>query len=251
MPNVGTPKLGTRKEGTDMNRHIGGALLAGLLLVSVAAAARPVNGGFGCFGPTVGFVNFDGLNAAFDSGGITRQLGSMHWGFGGAGYALIDRIVIGGSGWGGSQTVASDSLRAQVEISGGEFDLGYQVFSMKHLIVAPMLGIGGSGYTIELQKLSGTIPSFNELLLNPGRTSKVSFSSFSITPQLMVTVPISFVGLQLRGGYCYTPTNPEWELENGGKLPSGPTISKGMPFATLNVVFGGFEGGTRRHRSKK
>jgi hypothetical protein len=233
-----------------MTRHVTSVLCLALL-VSTAVAARPVNGGFGCFGPTIGFVNFAGLDSAFANGGITQKLGSMQWGFGGAGYALIDRIVIGGSGWGGSQTVASDSLRAQVEISGGEFDLGYQVFSMKHLIVAPMLGIGGSGYTIELQKLSGTVPDFNELLRNPGRTSTVSFSSFSITPQLMVTVPISFVGLQLKGGYCYTPMNPEWELENGGKLPTGPTISKGMPFATLNVVFGGFEGGTRRRGNRK
>jgi hypothetical protein len=175
----------------------------------------------------------------------------MQWGLGGAGYALIDRVVIGGSGWGSSQTVASDSLRAQVEIAGGEFDLGYQVFSIKHLLIAPMLGIGGSGYTIELQKLSGTIPSFNELLLNPGRTSTVSFSSLSLTPQLMITVPISFVGLELRGGYAYTPMNPEWQLENGGELPTGPTISKGMPFVTLNVIFGGFEGGTSRRRGRK
>jgi hypothetical protein len=251
MPNFGTPELGPRKGGTEMKRHIGMAMLAGLLLVSVAVAVPPVNGGFGCFGPTIGLVNFDGLHAAFASGGITQPLASLQWGLGGAGFALIDRIVIGGSGWGGSQTVASDDLRASVEIGGGEFDLGYQVFSIKHLLIAPVLGIGGSGYTVELQKLSGDVPNFNELLQNPGRTSKVSFSSFSITPQLMVTVPISFVGLQLRGGYCYTPVNPAWELDSGGKLLTGPTISKGMPFATLNVVFGGFEGGTRRRGNRK
>jgi hypothetical protein len=67
----------------------------------------------------------------------------------------------------------------------------------------------------------------------------------------MVTIPISFVGLQLRGGYCYTPMNSEWGLEGGSTLSSGPTISKGMPFVTLNVVFGGFEGGTRRHSGRK
>jgi len=233
-----------------MKRHNGIGLLAGLLAVSVAVAAPPVNGGFGCVGPTVGIVNFDGLNDAFEDGGVQlkEKLNSLHWGFGGAGFALIDRIVIGGSGWGGSQTVGSDSLRATVQISGGEFDLGYQVFSTKHLLIAPVLGIGGGGYTIELQKLSGTAPTFNELLKNPGRTGRVSFSSLTLSPQLMVTVPVKFVGLQLRGGYCYTPSTPEWGLEGGSKLSSGPTISKGMPFATLNVVFGGFEGGTRRRK---
>jgi len=228
-----------------MTRHITSLLLLALS-AATAVGAPPVNGGFGCFGPTVGMVDFSGLDEAFAAGGITQKLGSMQWGFGGGGFALIDRVVIGGSGWGSSQTVGPDSLRATVEIAGGEFDLGYQVFSMKHLLIAPVLGIGGGGYTIELQKTSEAPQNFNQLLENPGRTSKVSFSGLTLSPQLMITVPISFVGLQLRGGYCYAPTNPEWGLEGGGKLSSGPTISKGMPFATLNVVFGGFEGGTRR-----
>jgi len=233
-----------------MKRHVTSLLLLGFL-AATAVATPPVNGAFGCFGPTVAIVNFDGLNATFHGADSSfGKLSSVQWGFGGAGFALIDRVVIGGSGWGGSQTVGSDDLRASVEVAGGEFDLGYQVFSMQHLLVAPVLGIGGGGYTIELQKLSDAPLTFDKLLENPGRTSKVSFSSLSLSPQLMVTVPISFVGLQLRGGYCYTPSNPEWGLEGGSKLSSGPTISKGMPFATLNVVFGGFEGGTRR-RGKK
>jgi hypothetical protein len=232
-----------------MKRHITGLLLASLL-AAAAVAAPPVNGGFGCFGPTVGIANFDSLDNALSSGGITQKLSTMQWGFGGAGFALINRVVIGGSGWGSSQTVGSESLRATVEIAGGEFDLGYQVFSMQHLLVAPVLGIGGGGYTIELQKLSDSPGTFDKLLEDPGRTSKVSFSGLTLSPQLMITVPISFVGLQLRGGYCYTPTNPAWELENGGKLSKGPTISKGMPFATLNVVFGGFEGG-KRNRGRR
>jgi hypothetical protein len=227
-------------------------ILVVLALATTVVAAPPVNGGFGCFGPAVGIVNFDGLTQAFKDGGIEFKdpLNSLQWGFGGAGFALIDRVVIGGSGWGSSQTVGSDSLRATVEISGGEFDLGYQVFSMKHLLIAPVLGIGGGGYTIELQKLSEAPLIFGQLLENPGRTSKVSFSGLTLSPQLMVTVPISFVGLQLRGGYCYTPVNPEWGLEGGSRLSSVPAISKGMPFATLNVVFGGFEGGTRRRGRK-
>jgi hypothetical protein len=232
-----------------MRRYVT-SLLAVVLLAATATAAPPFNGGYGCFGPTVGIVNFDGLNTALSGGGITQKLASMQWGFGGAGFALIDRVVIGGCGWGGSQTIGSNAndLRATVEISGGEFDLGYQLITLKNLLVAPMLGIGGGGYTIELQKLSGMPPTFDSLLRNPGYTSKVSFSGLTLSPQLMVTVPVAFTGLQLRGGYCYTPVNPQWELEGGSKLAQGPSINKGMPFVTLNVVFGGFEAGKRRSR---
>jgi hypothetical protein len=234
-----------------MKRHIAVALLAGLLLASVVVAAPPINGGFGCFGPTVGIGDFSGLDDALATGSITQKLGSLQWGFGGAGFALIGRIVIGGSGWGSSQTVGSESLRATVEIAGGEFDLGYQIFSMEHLLIAPVLGIGGGGYTVELQKLSEAPLTFGQLLESPGRTSKVSFSGLTLSPQLMITVPISFVGVQLRGGYCYTPGKPQWGLEGGSRLSWGPAISKGMPFATLNVVFGGFEGGPRRRGGRR
>ena len=116
-------------------------------------------------------------------------------------------------------------------MSGGEFDIGYQVLSMKNLVVAPMLGIGASGYDIELQKLAGDVTNFGKLLENPGRTSTVSTSSFLLNPHLMITIPISFVGIQLKGGWMFTPTNDGWELADGGKLNTGPTIAKGMPYA--------------------
>ncbi len=220
-------------------------------LLSATALARPVvNGGFGCFGPTVGIVNFDGLNRALNPGGIQfdRELNSMQWGFGGAAFAIVNRVVIGGSGWGSSQTVGTGDFRATVEIAGGEFELGYQFLSLEHLLIAPVLGIGGGGYTIELQRVSNAPLTFDQLLQNPGRTSQVAFSRLNLSPQLLVTVPISFVGFQLRGGYCYTPANPEWGLRGGSILSSGPSVTKGMPFVTLDVVFGGFEG-AKRHRS--
>jgi hypothetical protein len=230
-----------------MKRHTAGLLLIALL-AAFAVAAPPLNGGFGCFGPTVGLVDFAGLSQAFKDAGVqlAHEPSSMQWGFGGSGFALIDRIVIGGGGWGSSQTVGSDSLRATIQIAGGEFDLGYQVLSLKHLLIAPVLGIGGGGYTIDLQKLSAEPLTFGQLLENPGRTSTVSFSGLTLSPQLIITVPITFVGVQARGGYCYTPMDPEWGLHGGGRLASGPTIAKGMPFVTLNVVFGAFEGGKRR-----
>ena len=164
MSIAGATGLGPQKGGTKVKRHFVGLLVV-VLAASTTVAAPPVNGGFGCFGPTVGLVNFDGLSRAFNGGGyqFIQPLSSMQWGFGGAGFALIDRVVIGGSGWGSSQTVGEEALRATVEIAGGEFDLGCQVLSLEHLLIAPVLGIGGGGYTIELQKLSGAPLTFDSL----------------------------------------------------------------------------------------
>ena len=228
------------------------ALARALLVAAGGALAKTSRttsgGGFGGFGPSLVFADFAGLNSAFARAGITQKLDPMHWMFGGSGYAFIDRIVIGGMGWGGSQSVASDSLRARVSLSSGEFDVGYSVLSIPHVVVTPMLGIGGGGYTVELERLTGSVPNFDSLLRCPGRTSSASLSSFTLNPQLMVTIPISFVGLQLRGGYLFSPAASEWELADGGALLSGPTVAKGAPYVSLNIVFGGMSTNTPRVR---
>jgi hypothetical protein len=222
-----------------------------VLLAATAFAAKPVGGGFGCFGPLVAFTDFQGLNDAFGAAGIPHKLNSTHWAFGGAGYGLVERIVIGGSGWGGSQTIASDSLSAEVSVSGGAFNIGYQVLSTKHLIVAPVLGVGGGGYSITLRKLSGSVPNFGELLLDPGRTSTVSFSGLQLSPELMIVIPVNFTGLQIRGGAVYSPMSADWTLEDGGKLNQGPQVSKLMPYVSASIVFGGFGRGGRTRAKVK
>lgn len=219
------------------------AMLTLALLAAVGGASAKAGtangGGFGAFGPSLVFADFTGLNDALSGAGIARELDGMHWMFGGSGYALIGRVAIGGMGWGGSQSVASDSLRARVSLSSGEFDMGYSVLSVPHLIVTPMLGIGGGGYTVELERLTGSVPNFDSLLRYPGRTSSISFSSFTLNPQILITIPVSFVGLQLRGGYLFSPAASEWELADGGTMLSGPTVAKGAPYVSLNIVFGG------------
>ncbi len=195
-------------------------------------------GGFGGFGPTVAFVDFDALNAELAGNGFD-ELGSMHWMFGGGGYAHIGRVVLGGSGWGGTQSVSSDDRLLRVNIAGGMFEAGYALLNLKHLIVIPMLGIGGNGYTLTVESLEYP-GSFGEFLEGPGPTSSVGFSGFTLTPELVIDLPVKFIGLQLRGGYAYTPETPEWKFPGGGALARGPEVAAGHPFASLQIIFGGY-----------
>uniref|UniRef100_A0A7C4CC00 Outer membrane protein beta-barrel domain-containing protein n=1 Tax=candidate division WOR-3 bacterium TaxID=2052148 RepID=A0A7C4CC00_UNCW3 len=229
------------------------ALVLSIALAASSAAAGKhgsTSGGFGCFGPTLAFVDFSGLNSALAAHG-SGQLSTMHWTFGGAGYAFVNRIVLGGAGWGGSQNLSlrSDSLLCRVSFSGGQFDVGYSLLDLKHLLVAPTLGIGAAGYDIELQPVESNVPNFDSLLVNPGRTSTVSTTSFSLVPQLVITIPVSFVGLQVKGGYCFAPGSHEWKLADGARLAKGPELAKGTPFVSLSVVFGGL-GRERKTRIK-
>lgn len=212
-----------------------------LLFLSAIALARTTAGGYGAFGPTLALLNYDAINSTFQRYGFTN-LNSRHWLFGGGGYALANRVLIGGAGWGGTQSVTSESLDllCRVNYGGGEFRAGYAILDFKHLLVITGLGIGGGGYSISLSPENRTIPSFDSLLVQPGRTSTLNFSGFSLNPQLALILPLSFVGLELRGGYNFGPLGANWRLEDGGILLRGPQMPGSSLWFSLNVILGGF-----------
>jgi hypothetical protein len=154
-------------------------------------------------------------------------------------------VLIGGSGFGGEQTITGSPEVGprviDVEFSGGQFDIGYAVFARKHLVVAPMLGIGATQYDLTLTYATGDMGGFGELFGNGGRTTQLAYEQFSLTPQLMVAVPVSFAGIILRGGVVVSPASAKWEFEDGGRLLDGPEMSKLTPFVGLNVMFGGLD----------
>ena len=218
-----------------------------IIVLSAPALGRRLkgpSGGFGWFGPLVSFVDFAGLNAELDRVGVNK-LNSLHWQFGGGGHAHIGRIVIGGSGWGGSQSVSSDSQLIRVDIGGGQFEAGYSILMLKHLVVTPMLGIGGNGYTITTENRNYP-GNFQEFLRGPGPTSSIKFDNFSLVPMLDILIPVKFIGIRLSGGYSYTTGTPEWEFPGGGILPGGPDVAAGSPFASLSIAFGSMRSGNRR-----
>ncbi|MEO0025312.1 MAG: hypothetical protein ABIK54_00930 [candidate division WOR-3 bacterium] len=212
-----------------------------LLFLSAIALARTTAGGYGAFGPTLALLNYDDINTTFQHYGFTN-LNSRHWLFGGGGYALANRVLIGGAGWGGTQSVTSESLNllCRVNYGGGEFRVGYAILDFKHLLVIAGLGIGGGGYSISLSPENRTVPSFDSLLAHPGRTSTLNFSGFNLNPQLAVILPVSFVGLELRAGYNLGPLGANWGLEDGGTLLRGPQMPDSNLWLSLNVIFGGF-----------
>lgn len=215
-----------------------------VLILLTLVSARTTAGGYGAFGPCIALLNYEKINNTFQRYGFT-SLSNRHWLFGGGGYALTNRVLIGGAGWGGTQSVVSESLNVlcQVNYGGGEFRTGYVIFDFRHLLVAPGLGIGGGGYSISLSPENRTVPSFDTLLTNPGRTSTVDFSGFSLNPQLTFILPFSFIGLELRGGYNIGPLGANWRLEDGGTILRGPEMTKGNLWFSLNIILGGFSHG--------
>ncbi len=209
-----------------------------LVVLTTTIFARGTSGGIGTFGPALGMIDFSPVNRHLQANGF-EQLSSTHWMFGGGGYAIANRTIIGGAGWGGSQTVASESVFCEVSYGGGEFRAGYLIIDLKNLLIAPMIGIGGGGYTIHLEPYQHKPFSFDELLQNPGRTSTISYSGFCLNPQIGITIPVSFIGIDIRGGYNLGPFTSRWRFSDNTPLTQTPEMKKGTPWVSLNIMLGG------------
>lgn len=225
--------------------------LVAIALVPALLFARGTNGGMGTFGPTLALIDFSNLNNSLRNAGF-EEVSSKQWMLGGGGYLIANRTMIGGAGWGGNQTVTSDSSQVicRVNYGGGEFRAGYIILDSRYLLITPGIGIGGGGYTITLESENQNIPDFDTLLRNPGRTSTVSLSSFSLNPQIAFTIPISFIGIDIRGGFNFGPFASKWQFADHGVLGGGPKMSNGVPWVSVNFLFGGFYRGKIRVKEK-
>jgi hypothetical protein len=223
-------------------------VLPALMLVANPALAKKDGkseaGGWGGFGPYVGFFNPDDFNKFMaDRGFDQEKLARQHFMFGGGGLAVVDRVTIGGYGFGGHQRSSSAAKVLYVDYGFGAFELGYLLLCCDHLKLGPALGIGGGGYTLTLTPSSRTLPSFDTLLENGVQSWTISNSSFTLAPAITVLVPINWVGLMLKGGYLYSPAAADWKIGDIPIAAPAPPLHSSGPFLSLQVVFGGSNNG--------
>lgn len=192
--------------------------------------------GFGGFGVTGVMLNLDEINERLTAVGVD-PLDQWMIGMGGGGWGGKG-VVLGGWGFGGTRTTASESLKVRAGFGAGFFEAGYSIRIFDFLWLKPLLGIGGCGYSLDLRPILGDV-RFDSLLLNPARTSKVSLGGFVLAPALGITIPINFVGLSLKAGYIYQPVEGDWTLADGSAVTGGPSLLANGPYITAHIIFGG------------
>lgn len=193
-------------------------------------------GGFGMWGimPQVGE-----LNKSLKSHGIT-EIKDISYGWGGAGWAVIENLWIGGAGFGASSSSSSEDLTLEFSYGSGFFDAGYIVLNTKFFFLAPSLGFGGSGISIKLIPRSGDVP-FDSLLENPARISEISIGGITVSPSLNIFIPVKkFMGVLLRVGYSFSFSS-SWKLNGGYKVLSHPDFTPSGLYFTFNFTFGAFK----------
>ncbi len=200
-----------------------------------------LSGGAGGFGMWGIVQDMDELNKGFVSHNIS-QVKETSFGWGGAGWAVIENLWIGGGGFGTVSSSSSPDLTIEFSYGSGFFDAGYSILNTKFFFLIPSLGLGYSGINMKLIPKSSDVP-FDTLLENPARISEISIGGFTISPSLNVFIPIKkFFGLLLRTGYLFSLSS-SWELDGGYKVLSHPDFTPSCFYFTFNFTFGGFKKG--------
>jgi hypothetical protein len=204
------------------------------------------SGGWGFFGPYGAMFNFDDLNTHLQAAPFhfTDKFAKNQFMFGGGGMAISDNITIGGYGFGGKQSIHSDSLhiRMAADYGGGMFELGWLPVATKHFKFGPALGLGGAGFALRATNARGYEPDFDSLLLHGARTWEISNSNFTLAPALNIMVPVSWAGIYLKVGYLLTLFDRDWDASSI-ELSNSPNLRASGPFASLQIMLGSSSGG--------
>ncbi len=213
-----------------------------IFCVTIMSSSLYASGGFGGF--YISYITFDmdALNtklAEYDYPGFDKGI----IGLGGGGFAIIDNLLIGGEGFGGNITAESATHKLTCSCSGGFFDIGYGIPLFNRIQFFGIIGIGGSGATIQFYPQNADV-AFDSLLVNPARESAISYSTFSLnlsTGIQIFNLGSNFVHGLIRGGYILNVTGPDWKLRGGNELFGGPDIGQGFPYIGVSLLFGGRE----------
>ncbi|MCD6170328.1 MAG: autotransporter outer membrane beta-barrel domain-containing protein [Candidatus Latescibacteria bacterium] len=146
----------------------------------------------------------------------------------------------------GAEVVESDTFKVKAGYLAGLSEAGYLFPLSESFSVRPLLGIGAANCSLEfVPRLSAV--TFNSLLDNPSRTSKVSGNGLLIMVGLGAgyTMPLGkghrAIRLDLKAGYMYSFQRVTWKLEDGAGLFKAPKFRPGGLYFSL-----GFSSGVKR-----
>ncbi len=197
-------------------------------------------GGSGYFGFRLASQDISALNTAFSNNNLP-QISDNILAFGGGGHGYINKIIIGGEGFSYELADKNNGIyTTQVRGDYGFFNVGYLVYNHKSLMLAPMLGIGGHTFVIDIN--DNTIENFNQLLSNPKKGTRLKNEQFLLDIGLKADLFLTekkFFAIGLKTGYFFAPIESEWTDVNKISI-DGPSLNADGAYVQLHFTFGGF-----------
>ncbi|MES1174759.1 MAG: hypothetical protein ABUL62_10580 [Myxococcales bacterium] len=168
--------------------------------------------------------------------------------FGGQGYGLVGRFLIGGSGAAIFSRTVDAAADRKISVGGGwgSFDFGYQVLRVNGFLIAPVLSLGG--YTTNVTVAQKGKVDFNTALTT-NRSTSMSDDGFLAGLSIMANTVILGRGAQVPGA------RTGWTLglrvgalygiplrgfrEDGYDITGEPTLGLRGGYAALSIGLGG------------
>jgi hypothetical protein len=208
------------------------------LALVFAVAAFAEGRGYGGFVLSYMMPDLDALNEKLADVPGMATLDDYIITYGAGGWGGGKHLMFGGWFFTGSHKLDGDAVSVKINHSGVFFEPGYFINIFRGFGVMPSVGIGGTSVDLKLRPRLGDV-EFDTLLVNPGRTSEVNYTTFTVAPSFTILIPIEFVAIQLKGGYMYSPFQGSWELEDGADLRNAPQINPSGIYAQAGLLFGG------------
>ncbi len=230
------------------------AALPGLALIAPAAFAQDPDesdAGRGYF--QIGYIGLD-LDDLNDRlvGSDYPELGGSFLTLGGGGYGERGRLLIGGEGHavlGSDEDTADGGTKLSISGGYGLFRLGYVAFSGDGADIVPALGIGGGIMTLDL--VDRDLPTFDEVIEDPERSSRLSTGMFLLDLSVALHYRITREGddeegprgllVGVQGGYAFAPGDTSWTLDEVNDVSGGPQLQ--IEGLHVRVSIGGWRGG--------
>lgn len=155
---------------------------------------------------------------------------------GGSGYSLNGRVMIGGTGIGGSVVRTGDSVKVKYTAGGGYFEVGYIPTSMRCVYPVLMLGIGGFSEELVISRLTRR-SDWESIWQDPANETVLKHGGFSLSPSLALLFISTKIPLGLMFKITYnTILTKKWEFDDGTVLTSYPDSPSGSVSFTLTIL---------------
>ncbi len=201
-----------------------------------------IGGGFGYTGFMATYTDESSLNTFLKANGY-NPVENFRYSFGGGGGSIISNFYIGGYGFGSIFSQPTDNTSGNTylkrETGGGGFEFGYALLHLKNYILLPTTSYTWRGTTYSIYNTTPTSTDFRTLLTNPSNMSIISNSQFSLNISLFNIIIFKGMGVYLKIGYSFTPTNA-WALEGySGHITNTPIVNPHSVFLSAGALFGG------------
>ncbi|MDX5348974.1 MAG: hypothetical protein LPK19_17215 [Hymenobacteraceae bacterium] len=200
-------------------------------------------GGFGQFNIGVLHTDYSALNSRLETMGYSG-LDETELVTGGSGYGVIKKLIIGGEGYATRvQKSSANNVKVEAHTEGGMFQLGYVAYGKNHLLLYPLLGVGHRETSIEFLPQDGT--TFNDVLMEPGRSSTLTYSNTILHASVNATYFIHSGAtvnggllLGIKAGANFRPGTGEWSA-NEVAVSDAPDMNRSQFFVQASLGGGG------------